>query len=461
MEAVPEGVVIAPLDGDHWLAVASRDSAGRLSPVRWVRVRVDPEGPISRVSFEPEPVSDGHQLWLPSGSVALVSAEDGGSGVAAVLVGAAHEESDKQLAIPFPARIEGATTVSLPERGEVTVRAVAQDGVGNVGPQAERQVIVDPEAPTGSIRWSGAVMETGSPGQVEERFVVGPGADLGVWVHDVGSGVVSWQLYVEGEGHSADEVYAQGGESIPVNGNVLNQEPSWADGEYTTRLVAKDRVGYEAQVAKQRVTVDTQPPKIEGRVLNDGFVADDGSVWYLPPVRLEVQAVDEGSGLASFAGRFQSREQSTGSVLGSGTTTTQKMTSQILTSGEVVETSAHQVQLSASDRVGNQSSFSLEILYDGEAPVIEATSPDGEVLPQGSSITILRGKSMRFYAQDAQSGLRMQRVAINRRLWQPGPRTITFEDAGYYEVWIEAEDRSGNVVDGFWKIRVNRREGGE
>jgi len=79
-----DGMLEGPAEGDHWLAVASRDRAGNLSPVRWIRLRVDDQPPVVELLTEPLPVVVAGKSWVPPGSRAVARAVDAQAGLASL-----------------------------------------------------------------------------------------------------------------------------------------------------------------------------------------------------------------------------------------------------------------------------------------------------------------------------------------------------------------------------------------
>ncbi len=213
----------APAAGDHWLAVAGRDGAGNLSPIRWIRLRVDSEPPRVDLWTEPMPV-DRNRRWMPPRAAVTASAEDDLAGIAGLFLAVGDEVREVR---------QRSVMVELPPEGEAAVRAWVVDRAGNRSAESTLDLTIDATPPSGEIR----VGCSPAPGTavvataVVATAVVAPDCRIDVEVVDRESGGVTWTPRIDGEDAPAGEL---GG--------------PWVAGAHVVEVQARDAVGNEARV---------------------------------------------------------------------------------------------------------------------------------------------------------------------------------------------------------------------
>jgi len=403
-----DGMLEVPAEGDHWLAVASRDRVGNLSPVRWIRLRVDDQPPVVELLTEPLPVVVVGKSWVPPGSRAVARAVDAQAGLASLRlqIGDQRQEASQ-------AELVG----ELPPAGEVRLRAWASDRVDNSSAAVELEVTVDGVAPAAEIRLVGPAVE------VDEGWIAGPEARLAATVSDAHSGVDRWTPRLGGE--EVDPQRWQG---------------PWPAGSYLADLEAVDRVGNRALVGGLPFRVDDAGPVIAWQVLDDG-VEVGGEFFYRGPVRVQVAATDDLAGVASLewilpAGGAQP-------VRG------------------LIVTDAEQMQLRAVDRVGNSSLIEVGWHIDTDGPELSIRDPEGQAVASGGRLEIRLDQQLKLDASDAGSGVaeviyRYGLVGPRRSL----PQQLEFRHPGRFWLRLTAVDRLGNISRGDWTVVVRRAQAG-
>ncbi len=399
-----DGMLDVPGEGDHWLAVASRDRAGNLSPVRWLRLRVDAQPPVVELVTEPLPIEAAGKLWVPPGSRAVARAVDAQAGLGSLELRVGNQRFEAS---------RGELVGALPLAGEVRLRAWASDAVDNDSAAVELVVEVDSVAPAAEIRLLGAVIE------VAEGWVVGPQASLAATVSDADSGVDRWTPRLEG-----NEVDAQ------------RWQGPWQAGSYLADLEAVDRVGNRAVVGGLSFRVDDAGPMITWQVLDDG-VEVDGEFFYGGPVQVQVAATDDLAGVASLEWILPS--ESAQPVRG------------------LIATDAEQMQLRAVDRVGNSSLIEANWHIDTVGPELAIRDPEGQAVAPGGRLEIRLGQQLRLEARDAGCGV----AEVIYRYGLVGPRRsmpqqLEFRHPGRFWLRLVAVDRLGNTSRGNWIIVVRR-----
>ncbi len=409
----------APAGGDHWLALASRDAAGNLSPIRWLRLRVDADPPDVVLNTDPVPVDRGRR-WLPPGATVTASAEDDPAGVAELM-----------LTIGDDVRQISGTSLSaaLPSTGEVTARAWALDGVGNRSATASLTLAIDTTPPGGEIQ------AACSPASAAAGTVVAPDCRIDVAVVDRDSGGARWSLEIDGEAADAE---ALGG--------------PWVPGPHTVEVTAIDAVGNQAVIGPFAFTVDGTGPRITWRVSSQGVEGADGETYHRPPVEVTAEAADP-AGVARLTAA---------------------------TGGEAhrpiaapVEVDGDSLLLRAVDGVGNVSQVQARWRLDLAPPVIRLETEDGQAISQGTTLQLERGDEIRFKATDGGSGLERATYSVAvesahvlwRWLWwaphqQPLPERLVFPWPGKISLSVEAIDRLGNRQVARWDIVVRPKRRG-
>lgn len=402
---VPTCRVTAPDAGDHWLAVASRDAAGLLSPIRFFRVRVDADPPEVTLATEPSavPGPDGRR-FVPPGARVRARARDAVAGVARLFV-AAPEEGESALPDEHLA--------DLPAQGEVTIRAWAVDRLGNRSAERQDRVTVDANAPRVEIRLVGARSDEGG------RTVVGPQARATVEATDADSGVERWVGLLDGN---------------------ETPEPSWAgpwpSGLHRLEAWAQDRVGNRGSLLPIEFIVDHTGPGIRWAIEGTPFTCGSGSA-YPSRVTVTAQAIDSEAGVHALEWSPDGAEWRSAAA-----------------SFEVTGESAH---LRARDRVGNESATEARWTSDEEPPTLSLRAPDGRMLPPGATLSVVLNQEVALASED-RCGVAKLRTAIGDRAWEPAPSLIRFESIGKYRLRAEAVDFGGNRAIGEWTVAVRRRD---
>ncbi len=421
LRSVP-GSIAAPGAGDHWLAVASRDRAGNLSPIHWLRVRVDGSPP--RVELEPRPPAvagtpdrAGGKSWLPPGGSVAARGSDDLAGVAQLTLAAAAEAREVEAT---------ELTLPLPAAGEVVVRASAVDRVGNRSSAATLTLWVDGEPPAGEIRLAGRHL----PGPVGglEGAVLAPSCRLEAAFTDEESGLAGWVPWSDGVEVTAE---AWGG--------------PWTAGHHTVAAVAVDRVGNEGRLGPYRLVVDGAGPEITWRVLSAGVEGDEGAGtpdrWYLPPVEVAVEAVDAVAGL----------EELRGSLDGAAF---EAVDGPVVVDGD-------RLYLEAVDRVGNRSTVEARWRIDRQPPEIRVAAPGARPVAPGGLVSVVRGEALDVRAVDRGAGVASATYVMNRG-WpvpppaRPLPERLVCRRTGRFELTVKAVDRLGNASHGVWQVTVRR-----
>jgi hypothetical protein len=425
-----DGLLEAPESGDHWLALASRDAAGNLSPLRFVLVRVDGEPPAVHLELEPAPVAGEagdhaeHPVrWLPPRARGRLWAEDSPAGVARVTLtsGSGVETAE------FPRSEVG---VTLPASGEVVLSGWAEDRVGNRSPEQRLTARVDGEPPRCRIEargpWIEAEEETGEDGAAAPRVVLGPGATLEAAAEDGESGVAGRRACLDGA-----EV-GEAGSAAP------GWQGPWKPGRHRAELAVTDRVGNESR-CRLPFLLDAEPPKLAWRVTSSrarGTVLWQGESVHRPPVTIEVSATD-GVGVDRIE---WSEDGESFSPL----------------PPELV-TSRSSLVLRAVDRVGNSGQVRAAWRLDGEAPQVRLRLPDGSAAEPGAHPEIVFGQTVTLEMDDPGSGVAQRRVWLNASPLAAA-RAIDFESPGKHLLEVEAHDGVGNRRRAAWEIRVWRRK---
>lgn len=410
----------APASGDHWLAVAGRDRAGNLSPLRWVRLRVDSEPP--RVELEPSPAPvNRDRRWMPPRSTVTASAADDLAGVTRLFL-AAGEEIEEVA--------EPSGVIELPLSSEVTVRAWALDDAGNRSAETTLDLAIDSTPPVVEIRPACQP----SPHNTA-TVVVAPDCRIAVEVRDGDSGVAEWTPAIDGEGATVEGLTGP-----------------WTAGLHAIEVTALDAVGNRARVGPFAFVADAAGPEIAWRVSSEGAQGAGGETFYRPPVTVTVAAEDSPAGLDRLsASTGASHEPIAGSL----------------------EVDGDRLLLRAVDGVGNVSEVEAKWRLDIAPPEIYLETDGGDAVSPGSTLELERGASVRFRTVDEGAGvesatysLRVESADILRHWWwwppldEPLPERLVFPWAGELELSVEAVDRLGNRRKVRWHVVVRPKKGG-
>lgn len=428
MEASIDGGSLAPVTepltapdtGDHWLAVASRDRAGLLSPIRWLRLRVDAMPPQVTLHTEPAPVEHDGRRWIPAASSAIARGEDTLAGLKHLFL-AVDEDVDRAAA--------GELRATLPSEGTVRLRGWAIDQVGNRASESLLELAIDAVPPTGTIRVEGPQVES------DVGTVLAPNSRLIAEPRDDASGLATWTARIDG-----------------LDAPTGALAGPWSAGPHRVEIVAQDRVGNSATLDPFRFVVDGDGPEIRWRVVSEGAQNDAGETYYLPPVEITAEASDAPAGLADLQ---SSADEESFSPL----------------AGPISSTTDH-VFLSATDRVGNRRQVRAAWLIDLEAPALQLETSAGERIEPGGSLSVQQGEVIRVHAVDAGAGIESSSYTIDerawrfwRRTWWPGdrlplPEALTLSRPGRIVLVVESFDRLGHRATASWTIDVHRASEG-
>ncbi len=401
-----DGGIDAPAQGDHWLATASRDELGRISPVRWTRLRVDTAAPRLDVEIVPQPILDGSQRWIPGEAVAEASAVDELAGLAFFTLTAGDVTKTAEASM---------VKLTLPKiSGAVTVSAQATDLVGHAT-SSEVQLHIDADPPASEILFLGPEVVAG------DVSILAPTSLVETQVDDLGSGVSEWIPQLDGG--------AQSLEAWPTI--VSNLEHGK---EYQLGVEAVDLVGNRSQAPVRRVQVDHEAPVISWEILEEGVLGDDGDPWFRSPVTVRVGAEDQPAGLATLeadATPIEGPRKVTGDSLA----------------------------LRAVDRVGNERQETARWKIDSAPPTIRLLGADGTVYPPSSLVQeIPRGSAIQIEVLDAGVGLSRAVYTVGDSLPRAVTPRLNFPQLGQVDLKIEAEDRFGQRTRSRWNLVLVREE---
>lgn len=409
------GSIASPEAGDHWLAVASRDRAGNLSAVRWVRVRVDAEPPRLELETRPAPVADeAGRHWLPPGAAVVARAADDLAGVERVrldLGGRSEEATGAEL------------TVELPASGTLTVRGSATDRVANRSPESVLELSIDDRPPEIEIRVAG-------PGYPKR-----PATSKGRCSRPPAGSKPS---------HGTRRAVSPAG--LPGSPATTSRRTPggvpWSLGAHIVEAVADDRVSNRGRDGPYRFTTDGAGPEIRWRVITAGATDDPGETYYLPPVEVMAEASDQPAGLHRL---WSSTDGATFEVL----------------EGPVTIAS-ERLWLKASDRAGNLSEVEARWQLDVEPPEFLLAAPGGSPTAAGGRPSVARGAAIAVTARDLGVGVASVTYELNRGWPVPQPskplgERIVCRRLGSYTLTIEAIDRLGNTFRGEWEVFVRRQ----
>ncbi len=396
---------LAPDEGDHWLAVLARDSAGNSSSVSWIRLRVDKTAPSLELIFEPEPIlSDPTGArWLPPGAQLSLSTTDDLSPIkiSTLGVGDALVQGKEKLALDLPAS------------GAFEAQATVVDGAGNRQEVSERNLAVDNKPPVVRMEWTGPRVED------EGGVVVATSARLDLQLADNESGLARWHPRIDG----ADK-------------EALALKEDWLEGPHVVEAVAVDRVGNRATHGPWRFEVDGSGPKIDWRISSSGITAADGRVFYSPGVVVEARASDSLADVAAF--EAEGTDGAFEPVLGP------------------IEHQGSSLRFRAVDRVGNVTETEASWLVDVEAPEAYLLDPGGSKVASGETLALAFGEAVGLDVSDAGVGMDRATYRLNRSRAQPLPESLVPQFRGRVLLTIEAWDLLGNRSLSSWYLDISR-----
>jgi len=392
----------SPTEGAHWLAFAARDQAGNLSPVQWVRLRVDGIAPDVILAVDPEPVADAAgALWLRPDALARAAAEDEGAGVGGMALevnGLERTETGASL------------EAALPDRGEIRLEAWAVDRVGNRAAPVKLLASVDAAPPRVELGLEGRWL------RLDDRLLAAPDVRVVAAVEDGESGLAEWRPVIDGAPGQPDDLGR-----------------TWAAGGHEVVVSAVDRVGNRIESPAFRFEVDAEPPELDWS-LSPGLTSADGQVWRKPPTALSAAATDAGAGLDAI---YWSDDGQSWQPL----------------RGEVMTRRAS-IQLKAVDKLGNERLARATWRYDDAPPEIKLTL-GGRDLPAGAEpLQLALGLRVETQVADSGVGVAQSRYTLDGKRWQPLPEAFIFYKPEDLVLEIEAEDRLGNSARRVWRFRI-------
>lgn len=407
LHSVP-GFIRAPAEeGDYWLAAASRDRAGNVSRLRWIRLRVDGKAPDIQIRFSPEAFKDAEgRFWVrPAGRV-VASATDGVAGVGELTLAVAenelavHQRDEVSLDVP--------ETDSI---GPLTVRSHAMDRVGNVSEEQTVEVFIDGRPPRGSLRISGSQISN------ELGLVVGPAVGVTADIGDSESGVRQWAPSLNRTKTTMD----------------VWRGP-WTSGDYQATAAATDNTGNEAIIGPLAFVVDADPPEIKWDVKGASSLEKDGLWFHKSPVEVTVRAGDGAAGVESVE---WSQDGETWN-----------------TYDQTLATRNERLHFRATDRVGNRAEVVASWRVDDEPPDVFIRTADDRRHAPGGQVQVAVGQQIRILAVDTGSGVDAIQVA---HPWRRSSATerFSFLTPGQRLFRVEARDALGNATRAQWLLIVS------
>ena len=402
-----DGSLNAPADGgEHWLAMASRDRLGHLSPIRWVRLLVDDQRPVVLLQTDPEAVDADGKAWVPGGTRVTAQASDDLAGIETLRLefgDLSEDGAGDQLSL------------QLPNQGHGTVLGSSTDRVGWRSEDAKLALWIDSEPPEGRLYFDGPQV----PGTGGGRIVIAPGTRLVAEIADAKSGLDAWTPETDG---------------LEVAPEAWNGP--WTAGEHRASARAVDRVGNEAVIGPVDLVVDDQAPRVTWSIESEGYAGEDGQTWYVGPVVIAASAVDVPAGVERFESSLDGQE--------------------FVPFSREQTVDGDRLILRASDRLGQVATEEVRILIDRQPPVIVLRDPDGDVVPPDSHIELIRDQALRVSVKDGQSGLSETRHRLNKYPETVLPEILRFRDRGEFRLEIRAVDRAGLETVAVWTIRVRQ-----
>ena len=184
---------------------------------------------------------------------------------------------------------------------------------------------------------------------------------------------------------------------------------------------------------------------IRWEVVSDGVQGADGTTYYRPPVRLQLEVV----------GATQAPVRLEWSTDGA----------QWQPAGVVVSVPGSSVHLRATDAGGHAVATVASWHADVTSPRIALRLGDHEIVPGEKKFRVQEGDVLPLIVEDSESGVDTVRAYLGQEAvdyatqggpWQPSPHGLRFSLKGTYVVQVEAKDRLGNVSQVMWKAVVKR-----
>ncbi len=398
-----EGTIQAPAEGEHWLAVVSRNGVGAVSPVRWVRVVVDTRAPRCEMGFDPPLVEHpAGVLWARPGTAVTLQAEDAPAGVDSVEL------------------VAGGTTIAtggssaratLREEGPVSVTGRCLDRVGNRAVAKAIELGVDGTPPEGGLALDGRWIEKGG------RIVASPTVTVHARWQDALSGVAAGRIAADGRWKEGTSL--RGG---------------WAEGDHVAEARAKDWAGNESTVRSLVFTVDATPPELQCRVRAPGATESGDIAWVPRGTVASCRAEDAVAGVESVE---WSSDGASWKPTASG-----------------VPLGPHGVRVRAGDAVGNVREIIPPFRVDGVAPDIALAVPGRGEVSGNEVISLRKGDAVSIIASDGESGVGTVEYRVGRGPWSELHGPVAFRDRGSFVLETRAKDRAGNESLKQWRIRV-------
>lgn len=409
MRVVP-GFVIAPeASGNYWLATASRDRVGNVSEVEWTLLTVDGEPPRVRIAFDPEPVvDDDGREWVPGTTRAIATAEDDAAGVAHVTIGARELE----LLEYAP---EATLRLAFEDVAPFELWAASMDRVGNESPRETTRLRVDARPPTGLLEIEGPHVDR------EDVAVLGPESRLVARLADAESGVGSFVPRLDDRDVDEDAWHSIADEARHVAGGLV-----------------VDRVGNELILPEVPVRVDRTPPETTWSVQGSPTAVVEGVEFHRPPLTVDASANDALAGVGSLSWSIDGATWHDAS--------------------QPFVTSESELQLRATDRVGNSAVRRATFRLDDRPPTMLLETEDGARYAAGETIRVGVGEVVRVVALDGESGVaRIGKPSFQRHVTED--EGFRFLSTGPRVFRMSAEDRVGFVTEASWTLIVENRGG--
>jgi len=400
------GYIRAPERGRHWLLSTSVDQFGRRSQPQWTRIVVDAAGPEVRIALVPSPsMAPDSTAWIAPKSTLEIQARDDVSGVDHIRV--LLNDSKR---ISSETRME----LELPAEGTVEIRAAATDGVGNLSEEILKDFRIDSTPP--HVDWD----ISGPWNHDELNPIIGPETRIRCTWTDSESGLEKTEYLKDGTKQ----------EDGQFSGN-------WTAGPHVLMTRATDRTGNTNSLTCDFVA-DLDVPSIDGVLVSETYRSDEDILYARPPLRLEIRAIDDLSGIESLKMRRSPQDvwKSVPSILESP-------------DGQLPE-------IRAVDRAGNSASFHASWILDQEGPEITIHTASG-VFPTFSRdrIELTRGSAIRVENRDDGCGTATIRYRLDDGKWKEVPDLIVFGFPDTRSLEIEATDNLGNRTRQRWNVEVH------
>ncbi len=328
-----EGTTITiPDDGAHTVVLTATDTVGHSSSVT-LSVKIDTVAPVTSDDYT-APESG----WSTADMTVTLTATDAVSGV-------------KETSYTIGGTTTVGTELVIATEGETTATYRSEDNAGNVETDKSVTVKLDKTAPT---------ISNLSP--ANGSFVTSSEPLITAELSDQLSGIDVNSINMTIDGNTVNALFDPSANLVILNSATLG------DGWHTIVLRVKDNAGNEAVSGDWQIGVDTAGPTITN--LQPGpnsFTADN-----TPAVSAVLADAFSGIDAASITLTLDDQTVAHAYAADTGIITFDVTTA--LTDG------AHELQLTASDNAGNQSSETWAFTVDTVAPVItDLTPPNGNL----------------------------------------------------------------------------------